>query len=626
MNWYLKEYGIKKIEVRSFISIVYALSGWATLFIGQYMFHRYYAFLPLLFFGIERYFNRKKSSWVSFAVALLFLQNYYMMFPTSIFLFIYCLFTIYRRFNKFELKFVINSATRLFLGYFIGFLLSAVVIIPAALYILQNSRVGVNETGFMLWDLNVYLGLLINTIVSPFPVYTEIPNIFYSGTNGHAYWYSLYISIICSCSVFAMFCDFKKYKAYNVVLIILFTLLSIPMLNSVMHAFSEPTLRWSFLIVIFSLLMSAVYLDNYNFKSDRLFNFSKKYLALICIVICISILLSVIDVNTQGIHLTYILISILVAFIIMLIFKMNYKVAFVLTIIELVISSTLLIVTYSNSYYEYNDSIKSDTHQYFNSIDEDVMYRLYVNPDILLPTSPMNLNQSINAGYMSTVSYDSMYDPNLSQFLHLNGIDWHIIRLDNPEVLKMLGVKYFLVYDESELPQEFDFEYVYNYDHLQVYKLIDYKSIGYTYNNFIKSSEVLDTYNDWSNTLIIEDADYDKVKDINENNFSNDFNVIEKYNNGLYGSITNDDKTVLFLSIPYNNGWSAYENGEQLEIIKVNKGLMGIVLEPGEHYINLSFTPNGFKIGAICTGSGLVIFLLILITECGIFKSNKGKK
>ena len=74
MNIYLKEFKIEKQSIRNWISIIYALSGFATLFIGQYMFHRFYAFLPLLFFGVERYFNNRRGLWFSatFYAKLLF--------------------------------------------------------------------------------------------------------------------------------------------------------------------------------------------------------------------------------------------------------------------------------------------------------------------------------------------------------------------------------------------------------------------------------------------------------------------------------------------------------------------------------------------------------------------------
>ena len=203
MNLFLKEFGIKKQYVRNSISLIYAFSGWASLFIGQYMFHRFYALLPFLFYGAENFIQRKKIIGFILAVFILFLQNYYFMFPTTIFLFIYCLMSL-RHKEITSYSEILLYAVQMIILYFVGFLLSAVLTVPAFLYLLQNERVGAQSLGGLFWEPQVYLGMILNFIISPFPVYTDYPNIFYSGTNGHAYWYSLFIGIIPTVSVISL--------------------------------------------------------------------------------------------------------------------------------------------------------------------------------------------------------------------------------------------------------------------------------------------------------------------------------------------------------------------------------------------------------------------------------------
>ena len=53
----------------------------------------------------------------------------------------------------------------------VGFCISAVFTLPSIMYLINNSRVGLKETGGLLWPLNTYLGLLM-TLISFNPVET----------------------------------------------------------------------------------------------------------------------------------------------------------------------------------------------------------------------------------------------------------------------------------------------------------------------------------------------------------------------------------------------------------------------------------------------------------------------
>ncbi|HQW00882.1 MAG TPA: YfhO family protein [Saprospiraceae bacterium] len=80
----------------------------------------------------------------------------------------------------------------------------------------------------------------------------------------------------------------------------------------------------------------------------------------------------------------------------------------------------------------------------------------------------------------------------------------------------------------------------------------------------------------------------------------------------IAGSIEVTKPTVLFLSIPYDKGWKAKDNGKKVNLEKINIGFTGLYLEPGKHKIELHYEPPlstwgwlGFVVGALC------IFLMI---------------
>ncbi|WP_295524407.1 YfhO family protein [uncultured Streptococcus sp.] len=67
------------------------------------------------------------------------------------------------------------------------------------------------------------------------------------------------------------------------------------------------------------------------------------------------------------------------------------------------------------------------------------------------------------------------------------------------------------------------------------------------------------------------------------------------------------DTSILF-TIPYDKGWSAYQDGKKIEIKQAQTGFMKVDVPKGKGTITLSFIPNGFVIGAICSFTSLLLF------------------
>ena len=67
------------------------------------------------------------------------------------------------------------------------------------------------------------------------------------------------------------------------------------------------------------------------------------------------------------------------------------------------------------------------------------------------------------------------------------------------------------------------------------------------------------------------------------------------------------DTSILF-TIPYDKGWSAYQDGKKIEIKQAQTGFMKVDVPKGKGTITLSFIPNGFVIGAICSFTSLFLF------------------
>ena len=78
----------------------------------------------------------------------------------------------------------------------------------------------------------------------------------------------------------------------------------------------------------------------------------------------------------------------------------------------------------------------------------------------------------------------------------------------------------------------------------------------------------------------------------------------------------------LFLSIPYDEGWSITVDGEKKTAKKLFDAFMGIELSPGSHVIEMHYMPQGLKMGAaISLGS-----LAVLAAAFGISHARKQRE
>ena len=68
-------------------------------------------------------------------------------------------------------------------------------------------------------------------------------------------------------------------------------------------------------------------------------------------------------------------------------------------------------------------------------------------------------------------------------------------------------------------------------------------------------------------------------------------------------------ETSIFFTIPYDQGWSAYQNGKKLQIQQAQTGFMKIDVPEGEGTITLSFIPKGFVAGASCSLIAIIVFI-----------------
>ncbi|MDU1466434.1 MAG: YfhO family protein, partial [Streptococcus mitis] len=78
--------------------------------------------------------------------------------------------------------------------------------------------------------------------------------------------------------------------------------------------------------------------------------------------------------------------------------------------------------------------------------------------------------------------------------------------------------------------------------------------------------------------------------------------------NKVFATYDVKQDTSIFFTIPYDKGWSAYQDGKKIEIKQAQTGFIKVDVPKGKGTITLSFIPNGFVVGAICSFTSLLLF------------------
>lgn len=90
-------------------------------------------------------------------------------------------------------------------------------------------------------------------------------------------------------------------------------------------------------------------------------------------------------------------------------------------------------------------------------------------------------------------------------------------------------------------------------------------------------------------------------------------NASEITDTKIKGTVTADKDGLFYTSIAYVGGWKAYVDGVETEITPVGNALLAFPVGAGTHDIELTYTPEGFVPGLVCSVLALLIFIAMII-------------
>ncbi len=168
------------------------------------------------------------------------------------------------------------------------------------------------------------------------------------------------------------------------------------------------------------------------------------------------------------------------------------------------------------------------------------------------------------------------------------------------------NIKFFV--DGKELTRD---RYQSQLFHLGDLELGQYVVVEYIYDNAsaVKGSANLYLYT-------YDEAKYQIIYEALNNHM---LEVIEYDDGYVYGKIDMPTGQTMFTSIPYDEGWSIKVDGKEVEYYAIGEAFIGVDMAPGEHTVEMLYTPKGLPEGIIISVISGILFLL------GVVNNNKKK-
>lgn len=635
--------------------LLYAYSGFQLFNIFFNHFQDVTAFFPLLLIAMEQRVNENRRGVFALAVGFMAILNYYFFTGQVVFVVLYFIVRCCAPDFSANLRKFLSIA----LEAVIGVLLAAFMLLPSALAILGNDRVGTFLTGMDMVaysDRTRYLRILQSFFMLPDA--PARPNLFHSD---FAKWASVggYLPMFSMAGVIAFMSQKRKHWATRLTLICIVCAF-IPTLNTMFYMFNNSYYaRWYYMPILIMAMMTAYALDNpqikwrggmvacavfYLFcgvvsllperdkdKNLQWFQFAEYpwYFWLVlgaCAVMLYLAGLALVS-RKRGWHFQ--------------------RFAFWMTALCCLASTAMMVYfgiglgMYPNYYVSY--AIKGGDAVTLEPV-ENQFFRVDISEDYD--------NYPMHWGYSNMRCFQSVVPVSIMDFYSELGITRDVASRAETKhfpLRAMFNVKYYFDKSYTDKAEEYDytldmpgFTYLKKENAFYIYENEAYIPMGVAYDVMAASEDVkslsavqrekimlkallmepeqMQKYSDVLSPLSdadrfgMSDSEYvDYCKETAKNRTCDTFEF-DSYH--FTGTINLKKPEMVFFSVPYEDGWRAEVNGQAVDIERVNYGFMAVLCESGDNVITFYYETPGLKTGlklTACGGALLLIYLLITL-------------
>ena len=658
---------LKNNETARLGGLLYAFSGFSVYNIFFNHFHEALIVFPLLLLSIELLITENRRGVFAIMVCVCAVTNYFFFFGMVVFAIIYW----FVRVCSGAIKVTAGRFFTLAFEAVLGLLMSAFIMLPAAMAIFGNSRLSEVMIGWgalLYGKEQIYANVLECFFFPPDlparPVFFPEADVKWSSLGG-------WLPIFSMVGVFAWMGHKKGHWLKRIIGIMIFMAL-VPILNSAFYMFNNAYYaRWYYMPILMMCLATGMAIEDREVKWDG----ALRWVASITVAVTLIIGFMPAELDENG-NISkwglYVKDS-------ENLFRDRFFLSCGLAIISLIILKVLLTLRTKNRRLFYQNAtvcvlimsviyssvfvFGGKTHSY----DEDTVMIPMLREEIELDPDRGDYridvyegvdNTAMYFGHNSINAFHSIVPTSVTEFYEFIGEERGVASRPTTKsyaARSLLSVKYLLDMKDSNNFQSGDysempgFEYLNTQNGYDIYENKNYIPYGFTYDYYITPDQALhfgadNASNMMLKAMLLDYAQIEKYSSILKNiemGYSFDYPEsgdkegiffddetlsadcaarresaayeFTQGKNSFSAKIELPRENLVFFSIPYEEGWSAYVNGKKADIEKVNIGFMAVLCPAGENEIVFKYETPGLCLGILVTGGCIILFILYMI-------------
>ena len=639
---YLRRY-VKNANYAVLGACLYALSGFAVYNVFFNHFVDVVALFPYLLWALDEAIYEDRHGLFAFWVAVNLLNNYFFFVGQVLFLCIYFVCKLSAR----DFRLTGRKFGHLLWESVLGVAMGCLLLFPAVLSLLQNPRTIDLSSGwgFLTYSkVQQYLAILLSWILPP-----DSPYLTSVWSEGVIKWTSMTAYLpLCSLAGAMAYWRSRKADSKKRIVAVCAVCALVPVLNSAFYALnSSYYARWYYMPTLILAAMTVNALEDPDVDLDA----PARGIGWIMLATLVFAVVPVRDDTTETwsfgvlknpgqffVVLGFGLLGLMLYRVLCSKWRQDSRFAQRMTAAVLVFACAFTMVHIGigkfGQWYTDSDLVEQDTNALLlkNDLPEG---------DYRIDTYKIHDNIGMWLDKSCLQYFGSTAAPSILSFYPALGVKRDVRsepELSNYALRGLLSVEYLITTPEKQTDFENEaddgWEYAFAKDGYAVYRNTNYVPMGFAYDYYLTQTEYEETAkatraNLLMRALVLTDEDaavYGKylthlpegrreelyyesyVQDCRERR-ATAASVFQMNNSGFHAEITLEKENLVFFSVPYDDGFTAYVNGQEADIVEVDEGLMAVLCPAGENSIDFVYQPDGIRLSRPLTLGGIVVWL-----------------
>ena len=640
---YLRRY-VKNANYAVLGACLYALSGFAVYNVFFNHFVDVVALFPYLLWALDEAIYENRHGLFAFWVAVNLLNNYFFFVGQVIFL---CIYFVCKLTAK-DFRLTARKFGHLLWESVLGVAMGCLLLFPAVLSLLQNPRTIDLSSGwgFLTYaKVQQYLAILLSWILPP-----DSPYLTSVWSEGVIKWTSMTAYLpLCSLAGAMAYWRSRKADSKKRIVAVCAVCALVPVLNSAFYALnSSYYARWYYMPTLILAAMTVNALEDPDVDLDA----PARGIGWIMLATLVFAVVPVRDDTTETwsfgvlknpeqffVVLGFGLLGLMLYRVLCSKWRQDSRFAQRMTAAVLVFACAFTMVHIGigkfGQWHTDSDLVEQDTNALLlkNDLPEG---------DYRIDTYKIHDNIGMWLDKSCLQYFGSTAAPSILSFYPGLGVKRDV--RSEPEITNyalrgLLSVEYLITTPEKRESFEDEADegwtYLADVDGYTLYHNDNYVPMGFTYDYYVTDA----TYETSIKTLrsnlllralVLEDEDVkaygqyltelpdEMLEELHYDSYTQDCadrrahscSVFQMNNAGFHAEITLDKPNLVFFSVPYDDGFTAYVNGEKTDILQVDEGLMAVLCQPGASSIDFVYQAAGLSASRVVTAVAIPVWVV----------------